>query len=403
LSGVLEGIKVIEMGHLLAIPAAAVIMADWGADVVKIEPPNGEMSRGIKILPDQEDPAAQLPSNNWYFQVLNRNKKAMAVNLKTEAGRQIVYQIVRESDVFMTNYELSTITDLGMDYEILKEVNPKLIYASLTAYGTVGPDKDLRGLDWTAGWTRSGIMHVNSQPGSVPTPPVPGMVDRVAGSNIVGGVCAALLHKEKTGQGQQIEFSLYHTGVWSILDDIQPELVGQRGDRHHHATPPSPTMNSYRTRDKKWLWISGLGSTWETFCEAIERPDLLDDPRILALYGEKPSGLRSLVKLLEKVFASKTKAQWDKILRKHDLVFGWAESPAEVVRNKQAIASDFFPSLRHPDEEMRVVATPVKFCQNPAEVRAPAPELGQHTEEKLLELGYDWEAIAQLKERGVIL
>ncbi len=403
MSGVLEGTKVIEMGHLVAVPAASVILADWGAEVIKLEPPGGEMARGLYILPDQEDPAAQLPSNNWYFHVLNRNKKAMALNLKTEAGRKIAYQLVREADVFMSNYELSTITDLGMDYETLKEINPGLVYASLTGYGTTGPDKDLRGLDWTAGWTRSGIMHTNSRPRDVPTPPIPGMIDRVAGLNIVGGICGALLHKEKTGEGQKIEFSLYHTAVWTIVENVQAALVGKQVPRHYHNTPPSPTMNSYRTRDNKWFWISGMGTTWEVFCEAIERPDLGEDPRGLNPYGEKSSGVRSLVKLLEKTFASKTKAQWDKILRKHDLIYGWAESPAEVARNKQAIASGFFPSLKHPDEEMRIVATPTRFCQNPAEVRSPAPELGQHTEETLLELGYSWEDIAGLKEQGVIL
>lgn len=403
MAGILEGTKVIEMGHLLAVPAAAAILADWGADVIKLEPPGGEMARGIYTLPDREDPAAQLPSNNWYFQVLNRNKKGLALNLKTKAGRKIAHQLVRETDVFVSNYELSTIAELGMDYETLKEINPGLVYASLTGYGTVGPDKDLRGLDWTAGWTRSGIMHMNTKPGSPPSAPLTGMIDRVTGFNMVGGICAALLHKEKTGQGQQIEYSLYHTGVWALLEDIQSALVGRKLRRHNRKTPPSPTMNSYRTKDKKWFWISGLGSTWETFCKAIDRPDWVEDTWSAELYGGKPAGLRSLVRQLEGIFASKTKAQWDKIFRKHDLVYGWAESPAEVVRNKQAITSGFFTSLQHPDEDMRVVSTPTKFCQNPASVRTPAPETGQHTEEMLLALGYGWEDIAGLKEQGVIM
>lgn len=129
----------------------------------------------------------------------------------------------------------------------------------------------------------------------------------------------------------------------------------------------------------------------------------MEDTWSAELYGGKPAGLRSLVRQLERIFASKTKAQWDKILRKHNLIYGSAESPAEIVRNKQAIASDFFPSLQHPDEEVRIVATPTRFCQNPASVRTPAPETGQHTEETLLELGYGWEDIAGLKEQGVIL
>ncbi len=403
MTGVLEGTKVVEMGHLVAVPAAGATMADWGAEVIKIEPPNGEMARGLHVLKDREDPAAGLPTNNWYFHVLNRNKKAVGVNLKTEAGRDIVYKLVREADVFMSNYETATAAALGMDYETLCQVNPKLVYASLTGYGTAGPDKDLRGLDWTAGWPRSGIMYTLAQSGGVPPAPRGGMIDRVTGANIVGGVCAALLHKEKTGEGQKIEFSLYHTGVWTIVEDIQAALVGKRLPKFDRATPPSPTMNCYRTKDKKWFWLSGLGTTWEVFCEVIGRPDLVDDPLYLDAHVST-SNMRALVRLLGEIFASKTRSQWDKIFRKYDLVFGWAASPAEIVRDKQALANDFFPSLQHPDDkEMRIVATPVRFCQNPASVRVPAPEVGQHTEETLLELGYCWEDIAGLKEQGVIL
>ena len=403
MTGILEGTKVIEMGHLVAVPAAGATMADWGAEVIKIEPPNGEMARGIYVLPDQEDPAAGLPSNNWYFHVLNRNKKAMGIDLKTEAGRDIICKLVRQADVFLTNYETATAAALGMDYETLCQVNPKLVYASLTGYGTVGPDKDLRGLDWTAGWTSSGIMYTLTKPGGVPAAPRGGMIDRVTGANIVGGVCAALLHKEKTGQGQKIEFSLYHTGVWTIVEDIQAALVGQELPRHTRTAPMfSPTMNSYRTKDKKWFWMSGMGTTWDIFCEAIGRLDLVEDPRILTAPISKKD-MRELVHILESVFATKTRRQWDKIFRKYDLIFGWAASPAEIVRDKQAIENGFFPDLQHPDEKMRVVATPVKFCQNPVSVRAPAPETGQHTEDMLLELGYGWEDIAGLKEQGVIL
>lgn len=403
MTGILEGTKVIELGHMVAVPAAGATMADWGAAVIKIEPPNGELARGIYTLADEEDPASDLPSNNWYFHGLNRGKKAMGVDLKTEAGRDIVYKLVEEADVFMSNYEPAATAALGMDYETLRRINPVLIYAFLTGYGTVGPDKDLRGLDWTAAWARGGFMYTLAEPGGIPPASRGGMLDRVTGSHMVGGICAALFHREKTGEGQEIGFSLYHTGVWTLLDDIQAELAGHPLPPHDRTAPAmSPTANSYRTKDDKWFWISGLGSDWETFCEAIDRPDLADSPAYKNYYTSDESK-RELIQALDEVFASKTRAAWNDIFNRYNIIFGRAASPAEITEDIQAEANDFFPDLGHPDEKLRTVASPVKFSQNPASVKGPAPEIGQHTEEVLLELGYEWEDIAALKEQGVIL
>lgn len=160
MAGILTGTKIIEMGHWVAVPIAAATMADWGADVVKIEPPNGEQARGnYNPILNAEDPASDLPSNNWYFHAMNRGKKAIGLDLKSAAGRDIVYKLVAKADVFLSNYELASISALGMDYKTLHQINPELIYAYLTAYGTEGPDKDLRGLDWTAAWARGGLMY----------------------------------------------------------------------------------------------------------------------------------------------------------------------------------------------------------------------------------------------------
>lgn len=402
MTGILQGTKIVELGHMVAVPVASATMADWGADVLKIEPLDGEMARGIYIMNDQEDPAADLPSNNWYFHVLNRGKKTMSVDLKTEAGKKIVYKLVAEADVFMANYERSSTAALGMDYQTLRQVNPRLIYASLTGYGTVGPDKDLRGLDWTAAWARGGIMYTLAGPDGIPVASRGGMMDRVTGSHMVGGICAALFHREKTGEGQEIRFSLYHTGVWSILEDVQAELVGQSLPPHDRTAPMSPTANSYRSKDDKWFWISGLGSGWTALCEVIDRADLVESDLYKRYYLSDESK-HALIQVLDEVFASKTRAEWNELFNRHNFLFGRAASPAEIVTDKQAEANSFFTDLGHPDEDMRVIASPVKFTQNPASVKGPAPEIGQHTEETLLELGYQWEDITALKEQGVIL
>ncbi len=404
MGGILEGIKIVEMGHVVAVPAASATLADWGADVLKIEPLTGELARGIRAAPPAGAPAATLPQFGWYFQVLNRNKKGIAVDLKAKAGRDFVHELVRRADVFMSNYELSAVSKLGMDYETLCEINPRLVYAILTGYGTVGPDKDERGFDYAAAWARSGAMYMIGEPGSDPAPQRGGMMDRVTGAHITGGVCAALLHRDKTGKGQKLEFSLYHTGVWTLAEDIQPALLGRRLPKHARASARNPLWNSYRTKDNKWFWLAMLQPdlSWHDFCQAIDRPELEHDAKF-STREKRAKYRRKLIGIIEELMASKTRRRWETIFRKHNIIYGRVASPTEVVKDEQALANNFFPDLHHPDLDMRTVATPVKFCQNPASVRAPAPEIGQHTEEVLLEIGYSWEDIARLKEQNVIL
>jgi len=403
LTGILEGVKVVEMGHVVAVPAASATLADWGAEVIKLEPLTGEMARGIRV-PVKDEEAARRPQANWYFHLLNRNKKGVAVDLKTAAGREIAHRIIEGADVFMSNYELGTVNRLGMDYETLSRLNPRLIWVILTGYGTVGPDKDERGFDYAAAWARSGAMYMMGEPGSIPPPQRGGLMDRVTGAHIVGGVCAALLHREKTGLGQKLEFSLYHTGVWTLAEDIQPALLGRQLPKHDRTQARNPLWNNYRTRDGKWFWLAMLQPdlSWHDFCQAIDRSELENDSRFRTR-EKRFRNRRVLIQIIDEVMATKTRRRWEKIFRKHNIIYGRVASPREVVRDEQALANDFFPDLRHPDHEMRVVATPVKFCQNPASVRAPGPELGQHTEEVILGLGYGWEDIARLKEAGVIL
>ena len=407
MAGVLEGIRVLDMGHVVAVPAAGATLADWGADVLKIEPLTGEMARGVrrrrrvdKEPGDEED----IPQINSYVQLLNRNKRGLAVNLKTEPGRDILYKLVREYDVFMSNYEASALKNLKVDYESLSKINPRLVYGILTGYGTVGPDRNERGFDYAAAWARSGAMYMMGEPGCIPPPQRGGMMDRVVGAHIVGGIAAALLHRERTGEGQKLEFSLYHAGVWTLAEDIQPALMGTPLPKHERAKSPNPLWNSYRTKDDKWFWLAMLQPdlSWHDFCQAIERPELENDPKFMSREA-RTANCEELIHIIDEILITRTRKQWERIFRKHNVIYGRVASPTEVVNDPQAEANGFFPDLHHPDFEMRIVATPVKFCQNPASVRGPAPEIGQHNEEVLLELGYDWENISELKEQGVIL
>jgi formyl-CoA transferase len=231
------------------------------------------------------------------------------------------------------------------------------------------------------------------------------MMDRVVGAHIVGAVLAALLHRGKTGEGQELEFSLYHSGVWTIAEDIQSALVGETLPGNDRTEAASPIWNTYRTRDNRWLQLVMLQADlqWPGFCRAIGMPELERDARFNTMEAREQN-CRELIHILDEVFASGVAEEWEKSFREHDCIYGRVATPGEVISDPQALANGFFAEVQHSAAgKMRVVTTPVKFRQNPAAVKGPAPELGQDTEEILLDLGYSWEDIAQLKEQSVIL
>ncbi len=398
--GVLEGIKVLSMGQIVAIPAASSTMADWGAEVIKLEPLTGEMHRGLKRAQ-----SVDTGKINWVMQVLNRNKKGIAIDLSQEAGREIVYKLVQESDVFMSNYKRSSVKKLKLDYDTFHRINPRLIYAFVSGYGAVGPDRDERGYDFTAGWARSGMMDLIGEPGTPPAPQRVGMIDSVAGAHIVSAVCAALLEREKTGRGQEIEVSLYHAAVWSLAVDIQGTLAGNEPVKHDRTKAQNPVWNSYQTSDNRWFWLAMLQSdpAWPGFCRAIEKPELENDPRFDDLESRREN-CEELIRIIESVLATKTMAEWEERFKENNCMYGRVQTPVEVTNDPQALANDFFVEVEHPGAgKIKLVTTPVKFSDNPASLRTTCPELGQHNEEIILELGYNWDDIARFKEQGVIL
>ncbi|MEE9557257.1 MAG: CoA transferase [Candidatus Adiutricales bacterium] len=401
MTGILEGLKVIDMGHFVAVPSAGAMLADWGADVLKIEPIDGDAQRSFINLLLKFTGATV----NWRFEIHNRNKKSMALNLKTEAGRDILYKLVKNADVFMTNYEQTAIKKLKMDYPVLSRINPGLIYAFITGYGTVGPDKDERGFDFAAAWARTGIQYLMTEPGSSPPNQRGGMMDRTVGTQMVAGICAALYNREKTGNGQELELSLYHSGVWTLAADLQVALGGVPLNQNDRKSVINPLWNNYQTRDGRWLQLAMLQSdlSWPGFCRALERLELENDPRFKSL-EDRGENCAALIGILDEIFAIKDRAEWEDRLKKYDCIFGRIESPEEVINDPQAQANGFFSDVEHPEAgKVKYVTTPVKFSQNPAAIKTASPELGQHTEEILLELGYSWDDIVELKDQGAII
>lgn len=404
MSGILDGLKIIEMGHFVAIPAAGAMLADWGAAVIKVEPLTGELLRVPKRY-HGVDKTIRLGESkvDWIIQAHNRNKKGLALDLKQDAGREILYRLVRQSDVFMTNYEINSLKKLKTDYATLSQFNPKLVYAIVTGYGTAGPDKDERGFDWSAAWARSGLQYLIGEPGTSPPPQRGGMMDRVTGTNIVAGVLAALWHRQQTGKGQEVECSLYHTGVWTALSDIQAALVGVPLGKHARTMAPNPLHNTYRTKDNRWFQlVMAQAEIWPGFCRAIEMPELEIDPRFSTIEAREQN-CEELVGILDRVIASRDMAEWERRFRENKCIYGRVQTPTDVVNDVQAKENGFFAEVRLPQGDLKLVTTPVNFSDAPATLRCGAPEIGQDTGEIMRSLGYSALEITGFKEQKVIL
>ncbi|MBN2240497.1 MAG: CoA transferase [Dehalococcoidales bacterium] len=406
MSGVLEGLKVIAMEHMEAIPVASVWMADWGAEVIKIEPLTGDMFRGLKGahgMPVEIELGGV--TVNWTFQLFNRGKKSIALNLKTEKGKEILAKLVESADCFLSNYTYNALEKLGTDYESVKKMNPSIVYATISGYGSKGPDSDQRGFDHAAGWARAGMQFMIGEPGSAPPRLRGGMIDRgVAAPQALSGILAALWHREKTGEGQELEISLFNAGVWTLALDIQAALVGTEAKKDDRTKSANPLYNVYPVGDGRWFQLSMLQSdpVWPGFCKAIQRPELENDPKFNSL-DAREKNCEELIKLIEEEFAKHGSEYWDKIFRENDLIFAKVQSPMEVAKDPQALAMEMFTTMPHPNGDYLTIATPVKFTQNPAEIKSAAPEIGQDGELTLIDAGYSWEDIIKFKDEGVIL
>ena len=402
MAGALEGIKVVELGHWVAVPCACAILSDWGAEVIKIEDPGvGDSLRGIKSTEG-------IPQGNHIvpvFEVLNRGKRGLGVNLRIDQGRQIVYRLVEQCDVFVSNFQSRVLDRLGMDYETLNQLNPKLVYATLTGYGEKGSDNDKPGYDYTAFWARGGLMSKLGAPAGPPPSHRPGMGDSITSMCITSGILAALLARERTGRGQKVAFSLYQTSVWVMNQDIQVALYRREEIPNiDRRKAKNPIWNSYLTSDGRWMQLAMMQSErfWPDFCKAIGHTELQNDNRFNSDENREKNN-ELLITIISEVFAGKTLREWIDILDRHGQVSSKVQTVLEITNDPQAAENDFFVKLDHPNAgQIRLVASPVKFSDTKAMVKGPAPEVGQHSEEILLEAGYTWEDITRLKDEGAI-
>lgn len=397
----LEGVRVVELATYVAAPGAAGIMADWGAEVIKVEPLGGDPFRGFLRNISGAD-----VEGNPVFDVDNRGKKGITVNLATAEGAAIMHRLLETADVFLTNIRPKALERAGLSYEQIATDNPRLIYATVTGYGLKGADRNRPGFDMAAFWSRGGVAAMTVPRDHEPYPIRTAAGDHATAMAMLGGIMGALFARERTGRGRFVEASLLRTGIYFLAADMAVQLrygrVASTRPRHQAVNP----LNSfYRSADGTWICLLTRhgGDDWKRILEVIERSDLADDPRFNTVKARR-ANVAELVELLDAAFAKRPLAEWAERLDAADFVWAPVQRPEQVMADPQAEAAGAFVEIERPDGNgtHRSIASPIRFDGEDLGTRPPAPEPGQHTDEVLRVLGYDDAAIADLRRTGAV-
>ncbi len=399
----LEGIRVLEVANWLAAPSAAALLADLGADVVKIEHPAGDAWRHMLMQgrnPDF-DPDTDVDAP---YELDNRGKRGVALSLERPGASDVVKRMVAEADIFVTNLTAPRIARYDLGSESLMALNPRLIYVVLTGYGTRGPDNAKTAFDYSAYWSRSGIMSLIGEPGGPPMPCRPGQGDHATSLNMLSGALAALRLRDLTGEGQVVEVTLQRTGAWTIGADVSASLILEdQPGRIDRVRPGNPLFNSYETADGRWLMlVMPTGDRyWQPVCRAIGREDWLEDEGLSTLMGRMEQ-TETLTPAIAAVFATKTLAEWTPLLDAEHLTWAPVAELPELIHDPQMEEMDAWSVIDGPQGSFRTLNTP--FAIEGADVgpRGPAPKTGEHTHEVLSELGLSDDEIAQLAASGAL-
>jgi len=397
--GPMDGIKVVEMGVWVAGPSCAAMLADWGADVIKIEPPAGDPFRGLFA----NALGAPVPINPP-FEIDNRGKRSVCLNMEHERGLAIAQRLIDACDVFVSNMRPRVLEQFGIGYEQVRQRNPRIIYCQVTGQGPDSPDANRAAYDIGGFWSRAGVgmsLTVDGQP-------IPqqrgGMGDHMTGVSGAAAVSAALFARERTGEGQRVAVSLVRTGVYMMGWDFALEMrMGVKTRPYDRFHAPNPIINCFQAKDGRWMWLLLLQGDrhWPDLLRAIGREDLRDDPRFANIVARRDNA-EALVHELDKEFATRTMDEWGAILDAQNVWWAPVNTISQALEDPVVRAAGAFTEVEGPDGTMPLVNTPVDFYGTPAAVRSVPPELGQHTEEILLELGHDWDEIIALKEAGAI-
>jgi formyl-CoA transferase len=398
---VLDRIRVLDVGSFVFGPAATTVMADFGADVVKVEPPaTGDPYRYLHQMPP-------LPKcdEDYCWLLTGRGKRSLALDLKDSEGREILLRLVREADVFVTNYPLRVLESLALAWSDLEPLNERLVYAHATGFGDTGPEAEKPGYDGTAWWARSGLQDAVRPQGGVPALAVPGMGDHPSALALFGAIMLALYQRERTGRGGKVQSSLLANGAWSNAIYLQAALCGAPPFRHVDCCEPTNALvNQYETLDNQWLLLALVqeDKLWPGLCRALQRPELQGDPRF-ATRAARRAHARELHEVLAPHFRERALAHWRKALDAEQITFGHAARTHELAIDPQLEAAGVFCETRDSrGRTVRSVASPIIVEGSPRAKTRPAPAIGEHTDEILDALGYDGTARAALRARGAV-
>ncbi len=399
----LEGIRVVDWTIWQQGPVCTAMLADLGAEVIKIEERvGGDPGRGIVKISGADVEGRP----NFYFEANNRNKQGMTLDLKHPEAREIVYKLAAKSDVFVQNFRKGVAARLGLDYAALREHNPQLIYANASGYGPDGPESGDPSFD-QLGLARSGIMLAAGEPGMPPLAIAGGVADQMGAIMLAYGVLAAIVARERFGVGQEVDAS--HLGSMTALLGLSVSaklMMGFAIPRQARATAGNPLWNHYRCGDDSWICLGMLQADryWADFCKAIGRPELATDERFVDL-RVRAQNAGAAIAILDAVFATRPLAEWMEALRRGgDFIFTRVNSIDDLPDDEQVRANDYVVDFEHPRfGTTKMLGLPVRLSETPGSIRLPAPEFGEHTERILTELlDYSWDDITGLREREVI-
>jgi crotonobetainyl-CoA:carnitine CoA-transferase CaiB-like acyl-CoA transferase len=395
---IFSGLKVVDFASFIAGPSAAVILSDFGADVIKVEPPSGDLWRqGHKIPPQPRADVA------YQFHLANRNKRGMILDLKSPSSQPVLEKLVKWADVLIVNTPHPSRRRLKLEYDDVVQWNPRLIYADITGFGEKGPDASLPGFDITAYWARSGLLSMTRDAGEPPTWPVAGSGDNATAVGLYSAIVTALYRRERTGKGAYVTTALLAEGIWSASVSIQAALSGANFyGLHDRKSPANAALNVYRASDGTWFVLIITPDKLEAVAKALGRADLLTDPRF-SDPAKLMANMSQLAAILDEVFGAQPMAHWYDVFGEVHVTFGAVHGPEEVINDPQLRANDIVVPLDGAGDHLQsTISSPMQVHDVEKVPAKRAPEIGEHNEEVLQELGFDSKQIDGLLASGAV-
>ncbi|WP_094287171.1 MULTISPECIES: CoA transferase [Mycobacterium] len=401
---VLSGVRVLEVAAWTFVPSAGAVLAEWGAEVIKVEPRDGgDPQRGLVTMGIVDEGGGAV---NYMIEIPNRGKKSIGVDLSTPGGREVVHALAKTCDVFLTSYLPDRRRKFGIDVDDIRGVNPSIVYVRGSGHGPKGPDADKPGYDGVSYWARGGIATVLTEDADELVRSRPAFGDLLGGMTIAGGIAAALYKKATTGEGSVVDVSLLGLAAWNLSPDVAVSQIhgGSAIPKFGHADAPNPLVGTYRTKDGRYvqLMMLQLDKFYAEAMRVIGLPELIDDPRF-ADPASRFENRVSLIALLDKAFAERTLAQWRETLAVLSGAWGIVQTPGELCDDPAVTANGYVAHTQTVNGVPFALPTnPVQFNERSV-TPGGAPEHGQHTEEILMDAGIEWDTIEELKDSGAIL